>query len=346
MTVTEPAVRTRTRTMRVPRSRGAVSGLLLILLGAWGALIPFIGPYLDYSYGTDQAWHWTAARGWLEVLPGVVAAVGGLLLMVSANRIRASFGGWLAALAGAWFVVGQTLAPLLRLGDVGHPLSQHKVGRAVAQLGYFDGLGVVILFLGAFALGRLAVVGVRDVLAAERDEARAAELARSEELANRHAVPAGAVPAGAVPAGAVPAGAAAGATAAGVAGERRMHDREPVRDRIAEERAAHDGVADDRLADHRVTGDRTVEDGVAADETRHLHRDAEPMTDGRVPGTGRDDIARHDTARHDTARYEPTVPYGTEAEPAEPARTESEIGSDYATDYGRSPAHHAADERR
>jgi hypothetical protein len=190
MTVTDSApARTRTRTMRVPRSRGAVSGLLLILLGAWGALIPFIGPYLDYSYGTDQSWHWTAARGWLEVLPGAVTAFGGLLVLISANRIRGSLGGWLAAIAGAWFVVGQTLAPLLHLGNIGQPLSQTDRGRAAAQLGYFYGLGVVILFLAAFALGRLAVVGVRDLRAAERDERLAAEQARAEqELARRQAL--------------------------------------------------------------------------------------------------------------------------------------------------------------
>jgi hypothetical protein len=156
--------------MRVPRSRGAVSGLLLILLGAWGALIPFIGPELDYSWGTDQSWHWTNARLWLEVLPGAATALGGLLLLISANRIRASLGGWLAALAGAWFVVGLTFAPLLHLGQIGQPLSQTDRGRVAAQLGYFYGLGAVILFLAAFALGRLAVVGLRDLRAAERDE--------------------------------------------------------------------------------------------------------------------------------------------------------------------------------
>ena len=147
--------------MRVPRTRGAFSGLLLILLGAWGALVPFFGPYLDYSYGTDQTWHWTTARLWLEVLPGAVAVLGGLLLLVSAHRVVASFGGWLAALAGAWFIVGLTLASPLHLGNVGQPLSTDDAGRAGAQLGYFYGLGAVILFLAAFALGRLAVVGLR-----------------------------------------------------------------------------------------------------------------------------------------------------------------------------------------
>lgn len=161
-----------TRTMRVPRSRGAVSGILIIVLGAWGALIPFIGPWFDYSYQSDKSWDWTAARGWLEVLPGVVAIVGGLLLLFSANRVTASLGGWLAALAGAWFVIGQSLAALFHLGSVGAPLSTHTSGVAIAQLGYFYGLGALILFLAAFALGRLAVVGVRDVRAAERRQER------------------------------------------------------------------------------------------------------------------------------------------------------------------------------
>src|SRR2546421_12923996 len=35
--------------LRIPRSRGALSGVLLILLGAWGGLIPFIGPYFHYA---------------------------------------------------------------------------------------------------------------------------------------------------------------------------------------------------------------------------------------------------------------------------------------------------------
>ena len=35
-------------TLHMPRSRGAVSGLLLLILGAWGALVPFIGPYFHF----------------------------------------------------------------------------------------------------------------------------------------------------------------------------------------------------------------------------------------------------------------------------------------------------------
>jgi hypothetical protein len=162
-----------TRTVRIPRTRGAVSGLLLIVLGIWGALIPFVGPYFHYSYQRDDTWIWTNARFWLEVLPGGAAALGGLLLLISANRITGGLGGWLAALAGAWFVVGQTLSQALSIGSVGSPTATTDGGRTIQQLGFFYGLGALILFLGSFALGRLSVVGVRDVRAARRRDERA-----------------------------------------------------------------------------------------------------------------------------------------------------------------------------
>lgn len=95
-----------TGTLAVPRSRGAVCGSLLVLLGAWGALIPFVGPYFDYAYTPDATWDYTTGRLYLEILPGVATAVGGLLVLGSANRVTAMFGSCLAALAGAWFVLG------------------------------------------------------------------------------------------------------------------------------------------------------------------------------------------------------------------------------------------------
>jgi hypothetical protein len=186
---TDTSVTTHRHTVRVARSKGAFSGFLLVLLGAWGALVPFIGPYFDYKWQFTDTWHWTDARGWLEVLPGVAVGLGGLLLLVSVNRIVGSLGGWLAAAGGAWFVVGPTLASTLDIGSIGNPLSTSDDGRALAWIGYFYGLGAVIIFLAAFALGRMAVVGLRDVraadqhalaLAAEREEREAAAGAAAE----------------------------------------------------------------------------------------------------------------------------------------------------------------------
>ncbi|WNG84350.1 hypothetical protein C6A86_012265 [Mycobacterium sp. ITM-2016-00316] len=149
--------------LAISRSRGALSGFLLILLGLWGAFIPFVGPYFDFAYTPDSPWTWTLGRGWLEVLPGVVAVIGGLLLLVSRNRATAMLGGWLAVAAGAWFVVGRALAAPLALGNVGNPVAVTEAKRVVLELAYFSGLGALIVFLAAVAVGRLSVRSVRDV---------------------------------------------------------------------------------------------------------------------------------------------------------------------------------------
>jgi hypothetical protein len=133
-------------------------------LGAWGALVPFFGPNINWAYMTDPAWTWTTAKGWLEVLPGAVTAVGGLLLLVSGNRASAVFGGWLAALGGAWFVVGRAFASTLNIGDVGQPAAATDLKRALLEVTYFTGLGALIVFLGGAALARAAVRHARDVV--------------------------------------------------------------------------------------------------------------------------------------------------------------------------------------
>jgi hypothetical protein len=152
----------------MPRSRGAASGFLLVLLGVWGALVPFVGPYFDFAFTPDQEWMWTTARGWLEVLPGAVTVVGGLLLLTSRNRFTAMLGGWLTVLAGAWFVVGRALAGPLGIGDVGTPVAATETKRVALDLTYFYGLGALIIFLGAIALGRLSIRSARDIRYAQR----------------------------------------------------------------------------------------------------------------------------------------------------------------------------------
>ncbi|BBY00277.1 hypothetical protein [Mycobacterium seoulense] len=171
----------RPRALYMPRTRGALTGLLLILLGAWGALVPFFGPNIDWAYMADPAWTWTTAKGWLEVLPGAAAALGGLLVLLSGNRANAVFGGWLAVVAGAWFVVGRAFAPTLGIGDVGQPMAATDFKRALLEVTYFTGLGALIVFLGGAAVGRLAVRHARDVVV--RDPAVAADAVPAGEPA-------------------------------------------------------------------------------------------------------------------------------------------------------------------
>ncbi|MFV9636393.1 hypothetical protein [Mycobacterium neumannii] len=166
--MTDTRVHPRGGRLRMPRSRGATSGFLLILLGAWGALAPFIGPLFNFAYSPDQAWTWTTGRGWLEVLPGVVTVVGGLLLLMSRNRATASLGGWLAVAGGVWFIIGRAMAGPLGMGDAGVPVAAAEGKRIALELTYFYGLGALIVFLGAAALGRISVRSVRDVEWADR----------------------------------------------------------------------------------------------------------------------------------------------------------------------------------
>lgn len=149
--------------MQIPRSRGAVSGLLVVLLGMWGALAPFIGPLFDFAFSPDRPWAWTMGRGWLQVLPGLVAVIGGLLMFVSRNRATAMLGSWLAVAAGAWFVVGRAVAGPLGLGDAGQPVAASEAQRVWLEVSYFSGLGALIVFLGALAAGRLSVRSARDI---------------------------------------------------------------------------------------------------------------------------------------------------------------------------------------
>ena len=159
----------RVQTLRVPRSRGAFSGLLLILLGLWGGLVPLIGPYLHYAYTPDKVWTVTSGRTWLEFVPAAGAIVGGVVLMVSKLRPWALLGASLAALGGAWFALGSVIVrfwmrtPLAQGVPVGG-----NIARAAEQIGFFIGLGVVIVCVAAVALGRVSVVSVRDSRIAER----------------------------------------------------------------------------------------------------------------------------------------------------------------------------------
>jgi hypothetical protein len=163
--------------MRMARSTGAVSGLLIMSLGVWGALIPLVGPYFDYSFGTNTTWHFTTDRLWLSILPGVVALFAGALLFLAATRAAGILAGWLALFAGGWFVIGPAVSLTWESGPgpIGAPLygRTHQMAELV---GSFYGLGALIIALAAFSIGRFAS---RPRLA---EEAAIATAARTEPV--------------------------------------------------------------------------------------------------------------------------------------------------------------------
>lgn len=125
------------------------------MLGVWGGLIPFIGPYFNYAFGGDQTWHYTAQRLWLDIVPGAVAVIGGFMLLTAASRIGGLTAGWVALAAGVWFVVGPSVSILWHhsLYAIGAPLGG-ATRQMIEWVGYFYGLGAVIIGFAAFAMGR------------------------------------------------------------------------------------------------------------------------------------------------------------------------------------------------
>lgn len=170
-----------------PRARGAISGMGLLLLGAWAALIPFVGPYFHFGFTPDSTWTWTAGRGLLEVLPGAVAFVAGFVLLATRHRAVGVLASWLGTAAGAWLVVGPLVAPLWRSSLLGTPLGD-ATDRSMAQLGMFFGVGALMMFLAGTALGRFSVIGVRDVAYVEAlhaEETAAGDYSDYRDVASR-----------------------------------------------------------------------------------------------------------------------------------------------------------------
>lgn len=144
---------------RIHRSRGVLAGTLVALLGIWGAIIPFVGPYFHYAYTPDTTWTYNTGRLWLEILPGAAALLGGILLVIAAHRHLALFGAFLGVIAGAWFALGNVLAPLWTTpAPAGVPASTTTVMAVVEEIGFFTGLGVAMVLVAAAAAGRLTAV--------------------------------------------------------------------------------------------------------------------------------------------------------------------------------------------
>ena len=141
--------------MRISRKTGAMTGFMLIVLGLWGGLVPLIGPYFGFAFGSHATWDLTMNRFWLDVLPGAAVILGGLMLLWSGHRLSGTVASWMAMAGGAWFAVGPAFSRLWEHGPgpIGVPLFGHT-RQTFELIGYFYGLGVVVMGLAAFALGR------------------------------------------------------------------------------------------------------------------------------------------------------------------------------------------------
>jgi hypothetical protein len=154
--------------VRIRRSRGVLCGAALILLGLWGGLAPFVGPYFHFGFTPDKAWGYNTGRLYLSAVPGAAAVLGGLAVMLTRSRFVGVTGSVLAALGGAWLIAGaQVTTILLKVTSInaGRPLGTATAGSQHAyleQLALFTGVGALILFVAAVACGRVSLLSVKD----------------------------------------------------------------------------------------------------------------------------------------------------------------------------------------
>ncbi len=141
----------------VTSDRARRTGLIIMILGLVGALVPFVGPSFDFGMGDTPAWTWTARRATGHLVPGIAAMVGGLMLMRGRAWEAQRLGAIVAAAGGTWFIIGPTLRPLWATPSMGMGgMGDSALSSAVTSLVYHYGTGVVIALLAAYALGSLA----------------------------------------------------------------------------------------------------------------------------------------------------------------------------------------------
>lgn len=137
-----------------------MAGVLIVLLGAWGGIAPFVGPTFGMDGEGSVAWQWNLTHALVNLAPGAAAVFAGLLVMGAGRALsgagRLALGGLLAALCGAWLVVAPVAWPALEhMTALG---AAPPVRELAYWVGYALGPGGLLLALGAFVLGRPVAV--------------------------------------------------------------------------------------------------------------------------------------------------------------------------------------------
>ncbi|HWC40179.1 MAG TPA: hypothetical protein VG476_16705 [Acidimicrobiales bacterium] len=149
---------------RPPWSRAMLlAGIGAIVVGAWAAIVPFVGPSFGYTLGASGAWKLTADHLYLQLAPGAAGVLAGLVFLgFVPGRDRALYwrgmavvAGLLAAAAGAWLVIGPDAYTVIRhVGANGRTLPTRSLGSLATQVGYYLGPGVLLAVFGGIAIGR------------------------------------------------------------------------------------------------------------------------------------------------------------------------------------------------
>jgi hypothetical protein len=138
-----------------------MAGIGAIVVGAWAAIVPFVGPMFGYTLGLSASWKLTADHLYLQLAPGAAGVLAGLVFLAFVpGRDRVSYwrgvavvAGLLAAAAGAWLVIGPDAYTVIRhVGANGRTLPTRSLASLATQVGYYHGPGVLLAVFGGMAI--------------------------------------------------------------------------------------------------------------------------------------------------------------------------------------------------
>jgi hypothetical protein len=154
-------------------------GFLIALLGGWVIAAALVGPLFNFGFFNDTTWQFSAKQWETQLIPGIVAVVGGLMLMTP-SRGGGALGALLAFAAGAWLIVCPILCPLWSSGTI-QPYGSQGM-QALRWIGHFYGPGALIIYFAGYALGlfsrRTVVQDTQGLRAADAADRFAGDLAR------------------------------------------------------------------------------------------------------------------------------------------------------------------------
>ena len=125
-------------------------GFLIALLGGWVIAAALVGALFNFGFFNDTSWQFSTKQWETQLIPGIVALVGGFMLMTP-SRGGGALGALLAFAGGGWLIVCPILYPLWSSGTI-HPYGSQGM-QALRWIGHFYGPGGLILYFAGYALG-------------------------------------------------------------------------------------------------------------------------------------------------------------------------------------------------
>jgi hypothetical protein len=136
-----------------------LAGVIAVMLGAWGGLVPYIGHALNFNADDTSLWTWNLQHGLLYLAPGIAAVAGGSALLMSAwvdnlrgldlSQVTLPFGALVIGLSGIWFVLGPSISPIYYAG---HVFAGATPARTFAEMLVYNlGVGVSLSMLAGVA---------------------------------------------------------------------------------------------------------------------------------------------------------------------------------------------------